>query len=77
MRDLLVGESAREGDNGALCRGVVEEVGAADVGVYRGAGDDCVAALHLREDVLGEEEEGVDVCGEGVDPLVSAAPISA
>ncbi len=66
MGYLLVGEPAREGDDGAFCGGVVEEIGAADVGVYRGAGDDGVAALHLWEDVLGEEEEGVDVCGEGV-----------
>jgi hypothetical protein len=25
----------------------------------------------LWEDIFGEEEEGVDVCGEGIDPLFS------
>jgi hypothetical protein len=68
--DLLVGEAAREGDDGAFRGGVVEEVGTADVRVDGGAGDDGVAALHLWEGVFGEEEEGVDVCVEGGEPLI-------
>ena len=48
-------------------------------GVYRGAGYDCAAALHMRNGVFGEEEEeeeeeeAVDVCCEGVEPLVSVS----
>ena len=59
--DLLVVESAGEGDDGAFGGGVVEEVGTADVCVYGGAVDDGVAALHVLEGVLGEIEVGVDV----------------
>ena len=69
--DLLVGERAREGYDGALGGGVVQEVRPADVGVHGGAGDDRVAALHLWERVFGEEEKGVNVCCEGVEPLLS------
>lgn len=69
--ELLVGEAAREGYDGALGRGVVEEVGPPDVRVHGGAGYDCVAAFHLGEGVFGEEEEGVDVGCEGVEPLFS------
>lgn len=39
---LLVGETAGEGDDGAFAGGVVEEVGTADVGVDGGAINDCV-----------------------------------
>jgi len=68
--DLLIGEAARESDDGAFRGRVVEQVGTADVWVDRGAGDDGVAALHLWEGIFGEEEEGVDVCVEGVEPLI-------
>ncbi len=67
--DLLVVEAAGEGDDGALAGGVVEQVGAADVGVYGGAVDDCVAGFHVGESVFGEVEVGVDVCVEGFEPL--------
>jgi hypothetical protein len=66
---LLVRECSSESYDGAFGGGVIEEIWAPDVRVYAGTGDDCVAAGHLREDVLGEEKEGVDVCGEGIDPL--------
>ena len=69
--DLLVVQAAGEGDDGALGGGVVEEVRAADVGVYGGAVEDRVAALHVREGVFGEVEVGVDVGVEGLEPLVS------
>ena len=69
--DLLVVQTAGEGDDGAFGGGVVEEVGAADVGVYGGAVYDCVAGFHVREGVFGEVEVGVDVCVEGFEPLVS------
>jgi hypothetical protein len=68
--NLLICETTRESYDGAFRCGVVEQVGTADVGVYGGAGDDCVAGLHLREDVFGEEEERVDVGVEGVKPLL-------
>lgn len=67
--DLLVVESAGEGDDGAFAGGVVEQVGAADVGVYGGAVDDCVPGFHVGEGVFGEVEVGVDVCIEGFEPL--------
>ena len=71
LRDDQVGEAAGEGDHGALAGGVVEEVFAADVGVDGGAVDDGVAGFHVGERVFGEEEAGVDVGVEGLDPLVS------
>lgn len=71
--ELLIGETAGEGDDGALGGGVVEQVGAADVGVYGGAVDDCVAGFQVLEGVFADEEHGVDVCVEGFDPLVSVA----
>jgi len=69
--DLLVAEAAGEGDDGAFAAGVVEQVGAADVGVYRGVVDDGVAGFHVFEGVFGHVEVGVDVCVEGFEPLVS------
>ena len=69
--DLLVVQAAGEGDDGAFGGGEVEEVGAADVGVYGGAVDDGVAGLHVREGVFGDVEVGVDVRVEGFEPLVS------
>ena len=71
LADDLVGEGAREGDDGAFGGGVVEEVGAADVGVDRGVVDDGVAGVEVREGVFGEVEVGVDVGVEGFDPLVA------
>lgn len=70
LADELVAEAAREGDDGALGRRVVQQVGAADVGVDAGVVDDGGAPLHVREGVLGQVEEGVDVGVEGVEPLV-------
>lgn len=71
MRDLLVVQAAGEGDDGAFAGGVVEEVGAADVGVHGGAVYDGVTGFHVREGVFGEVEVGVDVGVEGFDPLFS------
>ena len=65
VSDLLVVQAAREGYDGAFAGRVVEQIGAADVGVYGGAVDDCVAALHVFEAVFGEVEVGVDVDVEG------------
>ena len=72
--DLLVVQPAGEGHDGAFAGGVVEQVGAADVGVDRGAVADCVAALHVLEGVFGEVEEGVDVRVEGLEPLLPVGP---
>ena len=69
--ELLVGESAGEGDDGAFAGCVVEEIGAADVGVYGGAVDDRVAGFQVLEGVFADVEHGVHVCVEGADPLVS------
>lgn len=73
---LLVGEGARKRNDGAFGAGVVEKIRTSDVGVHGGTGEDCVAAAHLGKDVFGEEEEGVDVGGEGVEPLLSVPDIS-
>ena len=73
--DLLVVETACERDDGAFAGGVVEEVGTADVGVYRGAVDDGVAGLHVREGVFGQVEVGVDVGVEGLEPLLPTPPL--
>jgi hypothetical protein len=68
---LLIAEPARESHDGAFGCGVVEQVGPACVRVYGRAGDDGVAAGQVRQGVFGEEEEGVDIRGEGVEPLLS------
>ena len=59
------------GVDGAFGGGVVQEVGAADVGVYGGGVYVCVCGFHVREGVFGEVEVGVDVGVEGFEPLVS------
>ena len=71
VADLLIRETASEGDDGAFGGGVVEEVGPADVGVYGGVVDDGAAAGHVWQGVFGEVEVGVDVGVEGGEPLVS------
>jgi hypothetical protein len=54
----LVAEAVGESGDGTLGACVVEQVGAADVGVHAGVVDDSVALCHVREGVLGEVEEG-------------------
>ena len=58
LPDVLVAEAAGEGDDGAFGGGVVEQVRAADVGVYAGVVDDDVAFAEMGEGVFGEVEEG-------------------
>jgi hypothetical protein len=70
LGDDLVGQATREGNNGALGRCVVEQVGAANVGVNRGVVEDGCARLHVGQGVLGQVEEWVNVGVEGVYPLV-------
>jgi hypothetical protein len=77
ISDLLVAQSASKGDDGALGACVLEEIGAPNVWVYRGAGDDGVAASHVRQSVLGKEEEGMDICVESLDLLLSDSGVSA
>ena len=55
--DELVRQAAGERHDGAFGAGVVEQVWTADVGVYGGVVDDCVAFLHVWEGVFGEVEE--------------------
>jgi hypothetical protein len=57
----LVAETVGESGDGALGARVVEQVWAADVGVYAGVVDDSVALGHVRESVLGEVEEGCEI----------------
>ncbi len=52
LADLLVVQAAGEGDDGAFAGGVVEEVGAADVGVYGGVVEDGGAGGEVREGVF-------------------------
>lgn len=47
LADVLIREAAGEGDDGALCGGVVEQIRAADVCVDGGVVDDGRAALHV------------------------------
>ncbi len=67
--DLLICQPARKCDDCALGGGIVEEIGPADVGVYRGVVDDGVAALHVWDDEFGEVKVRVDVSVEGLVPL--------
>lgn len=69
--DLLIVEPASEGDDGAFGGGVVEEVRAPNICVYRGAVDDCIARLEMLEGILGDIEGGVNVGVEGFQPLFS------
>lgn len=73
---LLVGQAAGEGDDSTLCAGVVEQVGAADVGVDAGIVDDGAATFHVRKAVFGEVEVGVNVGVEGMNPLVPVGRVS-
>lgn len=50
---------------------LLEEIGTPDIGVYRGAGNDCIAAGHLWEDIFRKEEERMKVYVEGIEPLFS------
>lgn len=65
VSDLLIMQAARKGYDGAFGGRVVEQIGAADVGIYGSAVDYCVAALHVFEAVFGEVEVRVDVDVEG------------
>ena len=69
--ELLVREPAREGHDGALGGSVVKQIGAPDIRVDGRVVDDRVAGGEVWEAVFGEVEVGVDVGGEGVEPLVS------
>lgn len=51
--------------------GLLEKVWTPDIGVYGGAGYDCVAAGHLGEDIFREEEEGMNIRIESGEPLFS------
>lgn len=57
LGDKLVGETSREGDNGALGGSVIQEIGSTNVGVDGGVVDDGVALSHVGKDVFGEVEE--------------------
>jgi len=71
VANLLVVQPAGEGYDCSLAGRVVEQVGTPNVGVYRGAINNCVARFHVRKGVFGEVEVGVDVRIEGFEPLVS------
>lgn len=67
---ILVAETTGEGDDGTLCRCVVEKIWTADVGVDGGVVDDRGSFSHVWEDVFGEVEEWMDVGVEGLFPLL-------
>lgn len=50
---MLIRQTSCESDDGAFGGGVVEEIRAADLGIYGGAVDDGVAALHMGEGGFG------------------------
>lgn len=73
LADLLLGQSAGEGDDGAFGGGIVEQAWRTHVGVLGGVVDDAVASTQMRQRVLGKMEDGVDVGVEGAEPLLSVS----
>lgn len=69
--DLLVVKTAREGDNSTLRRRIIQKVWSANVGIDGSAINDCVAGFHVLEGIFGDEEVGVDIGVEGLEPLLS------
>lgn len=71
IADDLVGKSAVEGDDGALGRGVLEQVRAANEGVNGSHVDDAAARRHVLECCLASVEIVVDVQLESILPLLA------
>jgi hypothetical protein len=71
LTGVLVGKTTSEGDDGALGGCVVKEIRSSNVRVDACIVDDCAARLHVWERVFGEVEDGMDVCVEGLNPLLS------
>lgn len=69
--NLLVGQATGEGDDGTFGGGVVQKIGATDVGVDGGVVDDGVTRFHVLKSVLGDVEIRVDIGVEGLEPLIS------
>lgn len=67
--NVLVAQTACEGDNSALGRRVIEEVRPANISVDGSIVDDRRAGLHVRQRIFGEIEVRVYVGIEGVNPL--------
>ena len=70
-RDLLIMQTTSEGNDGTFARRVIEKVGTADVSIHGGVVDNDIAALHVLEGILGHVEVWMDVCVEGLEPLLS------
>ena len=69
-------KAASEGDDGALCRCVIEQIWPSNIGIDGCVVDDRRARFQVRKSVLREIEVGVDVRVEGLEPLFSIELIS-
>lgn len=68
--DLLVGQTSGKRYNSSLGRRIVKEIRSTNVMVNRRAVDYSRAPFHVREGVLGEIEEWMDVGIERILPLI-------
>lgn len=67
--DLLVRQSPGKGNDSSLCGCIIKQIRATDIVVDRSAVDYRGAVLQMRNRVLGEIEDGMDVSIEGAFPL--------
>lgn len=71
--DLLIRQGPSKCDNSTLGRGIVKEVRTPNIGIDRRAIDYRRSPLHVREGVLGQMKEWMDV---GVETVLPLGPIS-
>lgn len=53
----LIRKTTSKGDDGTLCRGIVQEIRTADISIDTCIGDDCRAWLEVRSGIFGDEKE--------------------
>jgi hypothetical protein len=71
--ELLIRQGSCECHDGSLGRRIVEQIATTDVWVDRCTVDDGGSSFHMRQSILREVEEWMDVRVEGSLPLVPAA----
>lgn len=67
----LIAQPACEGDDGTLCRCVVQKVWTADVRVDTSVVDNACSSLQVWKRIFGDVKDRMDVGVEGVNPLVT------
>ena len=67
--DLLVRQSPGKGNDGSFCGCIIKQIRATNIVVNRSAVDYRGAVLQVRNRVLGEIEDGVDISVECAFPL--------